>query len=140
MKTLLRLGLLVFVCGGWALAAASLHVVRLTDDNYWIGIIPKSRLGFADTYVDVRNWSDADVVGHVDFVRRVTEAGKEKWLTHVAPAGGPSIIDHLLNLFKDSANPADSAENATESSGESAPASEKTPEKKPVAPIYKGVR
>ena len=142
MKTILRLFLIAFVGGGWTLAASELHVVRLSDDNYWIGIIPKSRLGFTDTYVDVRTWSDADVAGHADFVKRVTEAGKEKWLTNIAPPESQSLVDHLLGLLKNASSPTDSshAKDATEKSEETPHTSDKPAEKQPLAPIYRGVR
>ncbi len=89
LKTLLVLILLA----GWAIAAMTLHVVRIPDSEYWIGVIPKNRVGFADTYVDVRAWTAADIQAHPDFVRRIIAADKAHWLKHVVD---PALLPEAL--------------------------------------------
>jgi hypothetical protein len=88
MKTTFRAILLLFACGGWLLAASALHVVRYADDR--IGILPKNRLGVADTYVDTRAWTPGDSEQHRDFVARLTEAEKTHWLV---PATQPGVAE-----------------------------------------------
>jgi hypothetical protein len=73
---------LAFVFGGWALAAASLHVVRGPGTMLWgyvpvnVQLVPKTNLTFTDTYVDTTKWSAADVAAHPAFVERLHQANK----------------------------------------------------------------
>jgi hypothetical protein len=89
LKSLIALILLA----GWGVAALSVHVVRITDDHYWIGVVPKNRLGIADTYVDVTQWTAADVYAHPDLVRRLIATDKGSWLSHVVE---PSLLPAVL--------------------------------------------
>ena len=72
--------------GGWALAASALHVVRASDSasaGEKVVIIPKDRLHFRQTYVDMRNWSAADAANHPQFAARLTAAGKGDLITNL---------------------------------------------------------
>jgi len=91
-RSLYRLVVLCVTLGGWGLAALSLHVVRTPDT---IGLLPKDRLGFSDTYVDARKWTMNDVSEHPELVRRVLEANKAAWFNYLAdPKNGP-VEDQL---------------------------------------------
>lgn len=81
MRTIFRLICLVFMLGGWALAALALHVVRTPDK---IAVVPKNRLGIEDTYVDARNWTLADVPEHAGVVRRIIGTGHADVLAYLA--------------------------------------------------------
>lgn len=83
MKKVLKFAFIVaFVFGGWALAAASLHVVRAPGSMCWgyipanIQIVPKNALSFRETWVDTTKWSSADVANHPVFVDRLHQANK----------------------------------------------------------------
>jgi hypothetical protein len=94
MKALFRLIVVVLLLAGWTVAALSLHVVRgrdaATGKDRWI-VVPKSRLAFADTYIDVRAWTAADAEARPILVQRLREAGKADALAPAtAPATGPS--------------------------------------------------
>ena len=82
MKNAFRLIVLALLVGGWTLAASALYVVR-TPGGFVV--IPKNRLGFADTYVDARDWTLADVPAHAPVVLRVVAAGKAGQLSELAP-------------------------------------------------------
>ncbi|MBC7782764.1 MAG: hypothetical protein H7144_02910 [Burkholderiales bacterium] len=84
MLSTLKTILIVILLAGWAVAIASLHVVRTPDAV--IGVIPKNRLGFADSYVDVRTWTAADAAAHPDLLRRLIATDKTHWLKHVGTA------------------------------------------------------
>lgn len=99
MKAMFRLIVLVIVLGGWALAALSLHVVRLPDSQYWVGIVPKNRLHYTDTYLDVRNWTPAEIDQHPDFIRRVIATQKTHWLTHAVPDPKADVEVQLLQIL-----------------------------------------
>ncbi len=82
MKNAFRLFVLALLLGGWTLAACALHVVR-TPGGFVV--VPKNRLGFADTYVDARDWTLADVPAHAGVVLRVVAAGKAGQLSELVP-------------------------------------------------------
>jgi hypothetical protein len=71
-----------FVFGGWALAAASLHVVRAPGSMAWgripfnVQLVPKNTLTFKETYIDTTKWSVADVTAHPTFIDRLHQANK----------------------------------------------------------------
>ena len=71
-----------FIFGGWALAAASLHVVRAPGTMAWgyvplnVQLIPKNTLTFHETYVDTTKWSVVDATAHPSFVDRLRQANK----------------------------------------------------------------
>jgi hypothetical protein len=92
MKTITRtFKFLVIVTwlAGWALAAASLHVVR-TPGKF--AILPKDRLNFADTYVDTRQWTTATAFEHPKLAQRVFAADKADLFEHL---GTPAEIARL---------------------------------------------
>jgi hypothetical protein len=83
VKKILKFTFIVaFVFGGWALAAASLHVVRAPGSmcrGYVplnVQLIPKNTLTFTDTWVDTTQWSAADVDAHPAFRDRLRQANK----------------------------------------------------------------
>jgi hypothetical protein len=107
LKGLFRLITLGLFFGGWALAGAALHVVRTQDK---IAVIPKSRLGWTDTYVDLRQWTTADLPKHPDVVERLKDTGHDDLLktvgdTKAADTTKPSTGDAKPTSDK----PADSA-------------------------------
>jgi hypothetical protein len=76
-----------FVLGGWVLAAMSLHVVRAPGKQWGIvpldshiELIPKSNLGFGETWVDVTKWTRVDVSNHNALQNRFEQAGKSHLL------------------------------------------------------------
>lgn len=76
MKTLFRIFVLLLLLGGWALAAASLHLVRTTGPVPWVGnliLMPKDHLGYRETYADARNWTPADLASHPAIINRLQE-------------------------------------------------------------------
>ena len=80
MKVLLRIAVAVLLVAGWALFASAVHVVRGPDR---VAVIPKDRLGLADTYVDVRGWTLDDVRAHPSVAARLVATGKASMLTGV---------------------------------------------------------
>ncbi len=86
MKTFFRLFVFLFLVGGWALAAASLHVVRTPGMIPKLGalhFVPKADLTYADTWLDTTKWTSADVENHAALKRRLDEVGKLDWLKHI---------------------------------------------------------
>lgn len=92
MSKMFRLLILVLLAGGWTLAAAALHVVRtpgrsavpyLPESWGRLTLITKDRLGFKDTYSDVRYWTTADLAAHPALAARLTALGKGDLLKHV---------------------------------------------------------
>lgn len=100
MRTL-RLVIRILVIGtllsGWMLAAASLHVLIMP--GFQIGVVPKNRLGFTDTYVDARNWTAADLEQHPDLAKRLVEAGHADWLSSVTGKPAESLDAELWKLL-----------------------------------------
>lgn len=83
MKKLLKFVFVVaLVFGGWALAAASLHVVRAPGSMafgyvpFKVQLITKNAITFRETYVDTTKWSVADRDAHKDFVNRLDQLNK----------------------------------------------------------------
>ena len=83
MKKLLKYTfLLAFIFGGWALAAASLHVVRAPGKMFHdyvplnVQLVTKNNLTFKDTWVDTTKWSAADVAGHPAVVERLNQTNR----------------------------------------------------------------
>jgi hypothetical protein len=97
MKTLFRLVFCGLLLAGWGLAALSLHVVRTPTA---IGLVPKSRLGIVDTYVDTRHWKMADVADHPLLVRRLLDSGQADLLRHVTGEQGKDLEGRLADALK----------------------------------------
>jgi len=93
VRTIFRLICLVFMLGGWALAALALHVVRTPDK---IAVIPKNRLGVNDTYVDARTWSLADVPDHTAVVQRIIGTGHADVLAYLTDSKSKASAEAQL--------------------------------------------
>lgn len=90
MKKLIKFVFVVaLVFGGWALAAASLHVVRAPGTMVFgyvpfkVQLITKNAITFRETYVDTTKWSVADAEAHKDFVNRLDQLNKSDLVAHV---------------------------------------------------------
>lgn len=112
MKKLMKFVLIVgFVFGGWALAAASLHVVRAPGTMAWgyiplnVQLVPKNTLTFRETYVDTTKWSVADVTAHSTFVDRLHQANKLDLVKQAMETPAPVSV----TVNKKSAAPANTA-------------------------------
>lgn len=92
LNTLKTLVILILLAG-WGVAGMSLHVVRIPDATIWFGVVPKNRLGIADTYLDVRSWTVQDVYQHPDLVRRLIATDKTHWLKHIVD---PNLLPQVL--------------------------------------------
>jgi hypothetical protein len=92
IRTFFRLVWLSVLLGGWGMAALSLHVVRTPDK---IGLIPKQRLGFTDTYVDARSWTLSDLPGHAELVQRVLQADKAELFGYMTDPNKGDVADQL---------------------------------------------
>jgi|GEM_PF-7134026 len=96
IKTFLRLVFMTLLLAGWGLAAVSLHVIRTPDR---VALIPKQRLGFADTYVDARTWKLDDLQAHPALVRRVLDTGKADLFRYLTRANGGTAADQLGSII-----------------------------------------
>jgi hypothetical protein len=97
MKNLFRLLVFLLLVGGWGLAATSLHLVRTpaTASREFI-VVPKTRLGFADTYVDTRAWTIDDVPHHKGVVDRMIDTEKYMAIAHVTGESEPAEVQERL--------------------------------------------
>ena len=93
MKKLIKFVFVVgLVFGGWALAAASLHVVRAPGSMafgkvpFTVQLLTKNAITFRETYVDTTKWSVADLDSHRDFVARLEQVNKADLVAHLKPA------------------------------------------------------
>jgi len=91
-RMLFRSACYSFVLFGWTLAALSLHVVRTPGR---IGLIPKQRLGFTDTFVDARKWTLADLPAHAQLVQRVLQADKAELFEYLIDPSKGDAADQL---------------------------------------------
>ena len=98
LRSTLRTLLIALLLAGWGLALAAVHIVRLPEGH--IGLVPKDRLGVADTYVDVRSWTAADAAEHPAFVKRLLEAHKADWLSTAVGVPGAALDAKLDDLLK----------------------------------------
>lgn len=89
MKRFFRMTVFLLLVGGWALASASVHLLR-TNDNIPLRVLTKDHLGYAETYADLRHWTLSDVYAHPRVINRLLDLRQE---------------DQLLPHLKDSANP-----------------------------------
>jgi hypothetical protein len=101
-RMIFRLVYISLVLGGWGLAALSLHVVRTPDK---IGLIPKQRLGFTDTYVDARKWTLSDLPAHAELVQRVIQADKAELLGYLTDPSRGNPADQLNAAIGGAASP-----------------------------------
>jgi hypothetical protein len=96
VKSLLKFVIVVgLMFGGWALAAASLHVVKSPGSMVYgkvpfcVQLVTKNNLTFRDTYVDTSKWSVADLDAHPDVVARLQQLNKTEPLAHLDPTATP---------------------------------------------------
>src|SRR5690606_24767307 len=88
--------MLMVTLGGWALAAASLYVVRTPER---ITVLPRDRVEFLaihKVFVDTRQWELADVADHPAVVRRLLDRDKTTLLRHLAPEASEQELARLL--------------------------------------------
>ena len=97
MKKMMKFVVIVAILfGGWALAAASLHVVRAPGTMAWgkiplnVQLIPKNALTFRETYVDTTKWSVADVEAHRSFVDRLYQVKKQELVKQAEETPAPA--------------------------------------------------
>ncbi len=114
MKLIARLVTLVLLAGGWCVAAMCIHVVRTPDpvdsSRSKLVIVPKDRLGIADTYVDARSWTHGDIAQHSDVIERMIRAGKADALKYLTDAKSTAEVkSQLIEAMSDRKNKADDA-------------------------------
>jgi hypothetical protein len=98
MKTVLRLIFTLLLVLGWGFAVASLHVVR-TPDSFTI--LPKDRLGFFHSYVDIRGWTLEDVQKNPVVTARLLEVGKLELLSHVTQSrNGDDLHNQVVRAIE----------------------------------------
>lgn len=86
-----RLVVAALLLAGWALALLAVHVVVVPEEttsaetaiDWRVVVVPKNRLGVAETYVDTRGWTASDLQEHENVVARLLEADKADALSHV---------------------------------------------------------
>ena len=93
MKKLIKFVFVVgLVFGGWALAAATLHVVRAPGSMafgkvpFTVQLLTKNTITFRETYVDTTKWSVADLDAHKGFVARLEQLDKAALVAHLKPS------------------------------------------------------
>lgn len=99
-----RLLVLALLAGGWALAAAALHVVVVpqsadsAEDGFRVLLLPKNRMSFRDSYADTRTWSAQDIAAHEALVARLIEAGHADRLGHVLSPELRKRLEEMLRV------------------------------------------
>ena len=96
MKSLVRTITVLLLVGGWGLSALALHVIRTNGSPRQFIVVPKNRLGFADTYVDTRAWTIDDVPRHPAVVRRLLDTDKHLVLSHLTGQDDPYRVREVL--------------------------------------------
>lgn len=100
MKSILRFICLVLMVSGWVVAALCLHVVRTPDPadahQSKLVVIPKQRLGVADTYVDARDWTMADVPAHGPLILEMLNAQKGNELKFLSDPNSKQSVEIQL--------------------------------------------
>jgi hypothetical protein len=96
MKKLFLFVMFLMLIAGWALAAASLHVVRTAGPIPKVGgvaLVPKDRLTYRETYVDVTAWTDEQLAAHPSLGRKlVTNANRQTEHAAGVHAGTFSVV------------------------------------------------
>ena len=103
MKSFFRLIAFCLLVGGWALASASLYLVRSPGGKFEqigkLALVPKDHLTYRDTYVDTRHWSSGDLEKHACVVARLNTLHRGDLLQHVSLSssndGSCSLCDGL---------------------------------------------
>lgn len=92
MKKAFRIFVTLLLLGGWAMAAAAVHLVRAPGTPEWLGrwsVVTKDHLTFRQTYVDTSKWSMADKQANAALVNRFAESGRLDLVQHIQPAPPP---------------------------------------------------
>lgn len=97
MKSFARSVIVLLFFGGWCLSAAALHVIRTPGT---VVIVPKNKLGIQDTYLDVRQWTVADMATHQGAVKRMVDSGNAGGLTEVVKGeAGATVEEQVINAL-----------------------------------------
>ncbi len=106
IKFLMRGVFVVLLVGGWVVALLATHIVVVpheADDgseSWRVVVVPKSRLGVSDTYVDTRGWTTDEAAEHADLLVRMAEAGKGAKLQDLLEdAAVAAAMDRLREQF-----------------------------------------
>jgi hypothetical protein len=112
LKLMIRAIFAVLFLFGWGLATLSVHVVVAPADveapggfgrdsdaseaerDWRVLVVPKDRLTFSATYVDLRTWGPQEVSEHPEFVVRLIEAGHADAIAHAMES---SLLNRLIN-------------------------------------------
>jgi hypothetical protein len=95
MKIVFRLFVLALLVGGWALAAAALHLLVAPGSVPWLGdviVMPKDHLGYRETFADVRKWTATDLATHPAIANRLQSLRKTDVLDRIERNTNPSPI------------------------------------------------
>jgi hypothetical protein len=80
MKKLFLFVMFLFLLAGWALAAASLHVVRTEGPIPKVGgltLVPKDGITYRGTYIDITGWTEAEVSAHPSLGRKLVPQARD---------------------------------------------------------------
>ncbi len=95
MKQLFRAVVLVSLIGGWAMATAAVHVIRVKDQVF-PRVITKGELGYHDTFVDTRNWTLNDDRAHAALVQRLIDTNQTDLLAHTVNSNSAPVRAQLV--------------------------------------------
>ena len=106
LRTAWRLLFVGLLLGGWSLAALALHVVLVpaapesatAGREFKVLVLPKNRLGLADTFADTRGWTPEDAAAHEALVSRLVEAGHAGRLGHLFDNAMQRRLDEMLGV------------------------------------------
>jgi hypothetical protein len=99
MKTfrqLFRATMLVLLVGGWSLASAAVHVIRVPGQWYPVVITKARPTTFHDTYVDTRTWTISDDAAHADVVARLIQLNETGVLAHTVNTTNGAVQVQLM--------------------------------------------
>jgi len=101
MKSIVRTLTVLLLIGGWGLSALALHVIRTNGSPRQFIVVPKNRLGLADTYVDTRAWTIDDAARHPAVVKRLIDTDKYQVLAHTTGEDDPyRVLEHLTDAIQ----------------------------------------
>jgi hypothetical protein len=109
MKTfrqIFRASVVVLLLGGWGLAAAAVHVIRVPGQSFPV-VITKEHLGYKDTYIDTRKWTVSDDAAHPAVVSRLLELRQSDLLAHTVNTSRLSTESQLRSALGGSVASAD---------------------------------
>jgi hypothetical protein len=92
MKKVIKFFVFVILAIGWVVATRAVHIVRAPGllagfsktefAGQWL-IIPKEKMGWDYTFVDITKWTPSDIPAHPAVVERLTELGRKDVLNHI---------------------------------------------------------